>query len=75
MAALKDAADRDLTVGGADLAGQALGAGLVDDLHLFLSPVLVGGGTPALPRGVRLGLTLRAERRFANGVVHLHYAT
>jgi dihydrofolate reductase len=75
VAALKAAADRDLMIGGADLGGQALAAGLVDDLHLFLSPVLVGGGTPALPRGVRLGLTLRAERRFGNGVVHLHYAT
>jgi len=74
VAALKDAADRDLTIGGADLGGQALAAGLVDDLHLFLCPVLVGGGTSALPGGVRRGLTLRAERRFGNGVVHLHYA-
>jgi dihydrofolate reductase len=71
--ALKDAADADLTIGGPTLAAHALRAGLVDDLHLFLSPVTVGGGTPALPPGLRLDLTLAGERRFANGVVQLHY--
>jgi dihydrofolate reductase len=71
---LKSAASRDLTVGGPDLAAQAFAAGLVDECHLFLSPVMVGGGTPAFPKGIRLGLELRAERRFGNGVVHLHYA-
>ena len=70
---LKAAATRDLGIGGAELAGQALAAGLVDELHLLLSPVLVGGGTPALPAGVRTKLDLVAERRFGNGVVHLHY--
>jgi dihydrofolate reductase len=70
---LKASAGRDLSVGGPDLAGQALAAGLVDELHLFLAPVVVGGGTRALPAGVRLELELLEERRFASGVVHLHY--
>jgi dihydrofolate reductase len=70
---MKDQATSDLTVGGPELAGQALAANLVDELHLFLTPVLVGGGTSALPAGVRLGLELLDERRFGNGVVHLHY--
>ena len=70
---LKRSADRDLSVGGPELAAQALAAGLVDDCHLFLSPVVVGGGTRALPAGVRLELELLDERRFDNGVVHLHY--
>jgi dihydrofolate reductase len=73
--ALKDSAGADLTIGGAELAGQALRAGLVDEVALFLSPVAVGGGTPALPHGVRLDLELLAERRFSGGVVHLRYAT
>jgi dihydrofolate reductase len=72
---MKDAATSDLSVGGAELAGQALAAGLVDEVHLFLNPVIVGGGTAALPAGVRLGLALLDERRFGNGVVHLHYRT
>jgi dihydrofolate reductase len=71
--AMKTAAERDLLVGGPDLAGQALRAGLVDELHLFVSPVIVGGGTRALPDHLRLDLELVDERRFANGVVHLHY--
>jgi dihydrofolate reductase len=70
---MKAASERDLTVGGSGLAAQALQAGLVDELHLFLSPVVVGGGTRALPDGVRLPLELLDERRFASGVVHLHY--
>jgi len=71
--ALKRDADRDLTVGGPGLAAEALRAGLVDEVHLFLSPVVVGGGTRALPDGVRLDLELLDERRFGNGVVHLAY--
>ncbi len=71
---LKAAAERNLTVGGAGLAGQALAAGLVDELQLLLAPVLAGGGTRALPDGVRLDLELREERRFANGVVFLRFA-
>ena len=70
---MKATADRDLTVGGPGLAAQALKAGLVDECHLFLTPIVVGGGTPALPTGVRLELDLLDERRFAGGVVHLHY--
>jgi dihydrofolate reductase len=70
---LKEGADRDLSVAGPELAAQAFAAGLVDDVHLFLSPVVVGGGSPALPSGVQIPLELAGERRFANGVVHLHY--
>jgi dihydrofolate reductase len=70
---LKAAAGRDLTVGGPALAAQALAAGLVDELHLLLVPVVVGGGTHALPSHVRLPLELLDERRFGGGVVHFHY--
>lgn len=72
---LKDEAERDLAVGGAELAAQALRAGLVDELHLLLAPVLVGGGKRALPDDVRLPLELVGERRFDSGFVHLHYRT
>ena len=71
--ALVDDADRDVSVGGATLAATALRAGIVDELHQFLHPVVVGGGTPYLPEGVRLDLELLDERRFAGGVVHLHH--
>lgn len=70
---MKIAATRDLSIGGPGLAAEALRAGLVDECHLFLAPVVVGGGTPALPGDIRLGLELYDERRFANGVVHLGY--
>jgi len=72
---MKTRAERDLTVGGADLAAQAMRAGLVDECHLIISPVVVGGGKKALPGDVRLQLELLGERRFGNGVVHLHYRT
>jgi dihydrofolate reductase len=72
---MKAAAERDLSVGGAELAAQAIRAGLVDEIHLFLSPVVVGGGQRALPDNARVELELLDERRFANGVVHLHYRT
>jgi dihydrofolate reductase len=72
---MKASAGRDLSVGGPSLAAEAMKAGLVDELHLFLTPVVVGGGTRALPDGVRQNLELVDERRFANGVVHLHYRT
>jgi dihydrofolate reductase len=72
--ALVDAADRDVSVGGATLAAAALRAGLVDELHQLLHPVVVGGGTPYLPQGVHLDLELLGERRFGSGVVHLHHA-
>ena len=70
---LKESSARDTSVGGAELAGEAIGAGLVDECHLFLVPILVGGGKRALPDGVRAQLELLAERRFRSGVVHLHY--
>jgi dihydrofolate reductase len=70
---LKATAERDISVGGPTLAAEALRAGLVDELHLFLNPVVVGGGTAALPDDVRVELELLDERRFAGGVVHLHY--
>jgi dihydrofolate reductase len=70
---MKAMTERDITIGGPELAGQALAAGLVDECHLFLAPVLMGGGTRALPDGVRLQMELLDERRFGSGVVHLHY--
>jgi dihydrofolate reductase len=70
---MKEAAERDITVGGAALAGQALAHGLVDECQLFVAPVLVGGGSRALPDGVRQDLELLDERRFGNGMAHLHY--
>jgi len=70
---MKATADRDLSVGGPDLAAQAIKAGLVDEYHLFVTPIVVGGGKRSLPDDVRLKLELLDERRFANGVVHLHY--
>jgi dihydrofolate reductase len=70
---LKESAGRDLSVGGPNLAAQALEAGLVDELQLFITPVVVGGGTQALPDGLRLELELLEESRFDSGVVYLHY--
>ena len=70
---MKARAGRDISVGGSDLGGQAIKAGLVDEYHLFLVPILVGGGRPSLPGSVRLTLELLEERRFGNGMVHLHY--
>ena len=72
---MKAASARDISVGGPDLAGQAIKAGLVDELHLFVSPILVGGGKQSFPDTVRLNLDLLDERRFGNGVVHLRYRT
>jgi dihydrofolate reductase len=72
---LTRSAVRDVTIGGPHLAAQAIRAGLVDDYHLLLAPVLVGGGTPALPDGVRVDLELVAQQRFASGFVHLHYVS
>jgi dihydrofolate reductase len=70
---LKETSTSDISIGGADIAGQAIAEGLVDECHLFLGPVLVGGGKRALPAGVRAGLQLLDERRFRNGVVYLRY--
>jgi dihydrofolate reductase len=70
---LKARAGRDITVGGPDLAAQAIKTGLVDEFHLFLAPIVVGGGKQSLPDDVRVKLELLDERRFGNGFVHLHY--
>jgi dihydrofolate reductase len=72
---MKAAVARDLTVGGPELAAQALKAELVDECHLFLAPIVVGGGKQSLPNDVRLKLELLNERRFGSGVVHLRYRT
>lgn len=71
---MKAQAQRDLSVGGPDLAAQALRAGLVDECQFFLTPIAVGGGKPALPDHLRVKLGLLDERRFGSGVVYLHYA-
>jgi dihydrofolate reductase len=70
---MKASAGRDLSVGGPALAAHAIKAGLVDECRLFVAPIVVGGGTPALPKNVRLPLDLLDERRFGNGVVYLRY--
>jgi dihydrofolate reductase len=72
---LKASAERDITMGGPDLAAQAFKAGLVDELQLFVAPVVVGGGKRSLPDHVRLKLELLDERRFGSGVVYLRYRT
>jgi dihydrofolate reductase len=70
---LKASAERDLTVGGAQLAARAIAAGLVDEYQLFAVPAVVGGGTRCLPDHVRLTLALADEHRFGSGVVYLCY--
>jgi dihydrofolate reductase len=70
---LKSEAFTDLTIGGPELAAVALGAGLVDEIHLYLVPIAVGGGKRALPTGLRLPLELRDQHRFASGTVYLRY--
>jgi dihydrofolate reductase len=72
---MKASAKRDILVGGPDLGAQAIKPGLVDEWHLFLAPIVVGGGKQSLPDNVRVKLDLLEERRFGNGMVHLHYAT
>ncbi len=73
VAAMKASASRDLTLGGPTLAAHAFKAGLVDECHLFVHPVAVGRGKPALPVDTRLELELLDERRFGNGVVYIRY--
>jgi dihydrofolate reductase len=70
---MKQTAGRDLSVGGPGLAAHALRAGIVDEIQVFLVPVVVGGGTRALPDGLRADLDLLDERRFAGGAVYLRY--
>lgn len=73
--AIKASAARDLSVGGAALAAHAFAAGLIDEYHLVVYPVLLGGGKPGLPSGANVPLELLDERRFGNGVVYLRYRT
>jgi dihydrofolate reductase len=70
---LKSSTGRDLLIGGPDLAGQAIRAGLVDELQFFIAPVVVGGGNQSLPDSVRLDLELLEARRFTGGMAFLHY--
>jgi dihydrofolate reductase len=70
---MKDSAGSDLSVGGPELAAHAFRAGLVDECHLFVAPIIVGAGKRSLPDAVRLKLELVAERRFDAGMVHLRY--
>jgi dihydrofolate reductase len=72
---MKGSAGRDLSVGGSELAARAFEAGLVDECHLFVVPMVVGGGKRSLPDNVRLKLELLDERRFGSGMVYLYYRT
>ena len=72
---LKATGEHDILIGGPELAAHAFRAGLIDECHLFLVPILLGGGKPALPDNVRMELELLAERRFRNGTVYLRYRT
>ena len=72
---LKDSVQQDIHIGGAELAAQAFRSGLIDECHLFIKPIIVGGGKAALPDNVRLELELLEERRFGNGEVYLRYRT
>ena len=73
--ALKESSKQGIGIGGPTLAAHALRAGLVDEIHLLMSPVIVGGGNPALPADLRLDLELLDQRSFNDGVAHVHYAT
>ncbi len=70
---LRATARQDIGIGGPNLAGHAFRAGLIDQCHLFLAPIILGGGKPSLPESVRLDLELLEVHRFGNGMVHLHY--
>ena len=72
---MKETAGHDISVGGPDLASQAMAAGLIDEMHLFVTPVTVGGGTPALPDHFHSNLELLRVDSFVGGVVHLQYRT
>ncbi len=72
---LKEAVEQDILIGGAELAAHAFRSGLIDECHLFLIPIIVGGGKQSLPDNIRLELELLDERRFGSGVVFLRYRT
>lgn len=70
---LKKSLSTDITISGAELAGQAMRAGLIDECHMLIHPVILGGGKPALPDNIRVQLKLVSEHRFKSDVTHLHY--
>jgi dihydrofolate reductase len=70
---MKATAPHDITISGPTLAAEAFKSNLADVCHFFIAPILVGDGTSAFPRGLRLQLTILDERRFNNGMVYLHY--
>lgn len=70
---LKESVEQDIHIGGAELAAEAFRAGLIDECHLFVKPIILGGGKAGLPHNVRLELALLDERRFDNGEVYLRY--
>jgi dihydrofolate reductase len=72
---LKEAVEHDITIGGPELAAHAFRLGLIDECHLFLTPIIVGGGKQSLPDNIRLELELMEQRRFDSGVVFLRYRT
>jgi dihydrofolate reductase len=72
---LKATSEHDILIGGPELAAHAFQAGLIDECHLFVTPIILGGGKSALPGNVRLELELLTERRFHNGTVYLRYQT
>lgn len=72
---LKATSDHDIHIGGPDIASHAFRAGLIDEIHLFLFPIVVGGGKSALPNDMKIKLELLEERRFPNGTVYLRYQT
>ena len=72
---LKEAVEQDILIGGAELAAHAFRSGLIDECHLFLLPIIVGGGKPCIPNNIRWDVGLLEERRFGSGVVFLRYRT
>lgn len=70
---LKESSEADITIGGPLIAGQAMSAGLIDECHLLVNPIILGGGKRALPDNLRMRLELLGERRFRSGIVHLRY--
>lgn len=70
---LKESSEADITIGGSELAGQAMREGLIDECHLIVNPIVLGGGKRAFPDNLHMRLELIGERRFGSGVVHLHY--
>jgi dihydrofolate reductase len=75
IAQMKATTESDIGIGGPNLAAHAIRAGLVDEIHLFLTPIVIGSGTAALPDDARVELALLDDRRFANGTVYLRYRT